>query len=89
MGNKFYDGIIFRIPQICMPGSFMAKLCNNYGIGMALDPSDANFTNSLFEYYNSIKKEEFNYSCEKVLDKILREYECGCNIIKEYTNEIH
>ena len=27
MGNKYYDGLIFYIPQLCMKGSFMGEKC--------------------------------------------------------------
>lgn len=37
MGNKCYDGIIFRIPQVCLWGSFMGKCAEDAGVGISLD----------------------------------------------------
>lgn len=82
MGNKFYDGIIFRIPQICMPGSFMAEMCEKYGVGIALDPNNEKFADKLAEYYKSLRSGTFKESCIKVLSIILDEYNKGCSVIK-------
>lgn len=85
MGNKFYDGIIFRIPQICTPGSFMAEMCGKYGVGIAIDPDNDDFADILAEYYSTIDPAKFKEACAIVLSKILDEYNQGCDLIKSYT----
>lgn len=85
MGNKFYDSIIFRIPQICTPGSFMAEMCDKYGVGIAIDPDNKNFANILAEYYSSIDPAKFKEACSIALSIILDEYNKGCDLIKSCT----
>ena len=43
MGNKYYDGIIFRIPQVGFKEAFMTKMSTSKGVGVALDPWDDGF----------------------------------------------
>jgi len=81
MGNKYYDGVIFRIPQICFPGSQMAKMSNDAQIGISLDPRDSGFCDTLCNYYNQIDKVSFNRFCDVELNRILLEYNRGCEII--------
>lgn len=86
MGNKYYDGIIFRIPQVCFPGSQMSKMCNNAHVGISLDPRAEDFCDKLFDYYSSINRDLFNNACDKELTRILDEYNHGVNIIKSSLN---
>lgn len=85
MGNKFYDGIIFRIPQICMPSSFMGEMCQKFRVGTTIDPNDGNFANILAEYYNSLNLNEFREACNHALKGIIDEYNHGCHIIETVT----
>lgn len=83
MGNKFYDGIIFRIPQLCMPSSFMGEQVNEFGVGLVCDPYDDDFCEKIFSYYNHIDYDCFRRNCDKFLDKVLREYDACQKIIKK------
>lgn len=86
MGNKYYDGIIFRIPQLCMPGSYMAERCEKNGVGFSIDPEDPSFADKLFQAYKGMDKEAFIVNCDKELSGILQEYETGRTRIKELLN---
>lgn len=82
MGNKYYDGIIFRIPQICFPGSQMSKMCEYAGVGVSLDPRNEDFCDRLYDYYRS-PQSSFIANCDKELERILEEYSRGKQIISE------
>lgn len=82
MGNKYYDGAIFRIPQICYPDSFMGKTAEKNGIGCMLNPYDNDFADKLFDYYKNINREEFNRNCDKETESVVSEYISGCNLVK-------
>ena len=82
MGNKYYDGIIFRIPQVCMPGSFMGKMCDEYNVGVSLDPYSATFLNELYDYISNINKARFYEDCKKELDRVLDEQNVAVSILK-------
>lgn len=74
MGNKYYDGLIFRIPQICMPESFMGECVERTGVGLVCDPYDVDFTESVYAYYRGLSQSEFDKKCDVELEKIMEEY---------------
>lgn len=86
MGNKYYDGLIFRIPQLCMPGSYMAMRCVDKGVGFAIDPSDHNFADKIYEAYQKIDWEQFEMNCDRDLQVIIEEYRLGGNRINSLLN---
>lgn len=81
MGNKYYDGIIFRIPQVCFPGSQMSIMSENAGVGVSLDPRERDFGDKLYEYCHSIDRTKFNLYCDEELGRVMEEYNEGRNLI--------
>lgn len=86
MGNKYYDGAIFRIPQLCMKQSFMGDCITRAGIGLACDPYEENFTETLYAYYTGLNVEEFRIACDHETERVISEYENGCRIVKDTTS---
>lgn len=81
MGNKYYDGAIFRIPQICMEGSFMGETAVKAGIGFVCDPYKELFTEDIYKYYISMDKKTFAARCDEEVERVLKEYSQGKNMI--------
>lgn len=81
MGNKYYDGVIFYLPQLCMNGSFMAEKAKKADVGFECDPCEEDFCNKVYNYYSALDKSEFLKNCNKELEKILDEYKNGCDFI--------
>lgn len=86
MGNKYYDGIIFRIPQLCMIGSYMAERCINRGLGFSFDPDDENYADKIHCAYKSLDFKQFVNNCDAELTAILSEYNIGKERIKQILN---
>ena len=59
MGNKYYDCLIFRIPQLCMTDSYMGKSVSKYKVGIECNPDDDDFIDKIYTYYNSLIEEDF------------------------------
>lgn len=83
MGNKYYDGLNFYLPQICNEGSFMGDEVEINGIGTVLDPNKIEFADLVFEYYNSIKWKDFEMKCDESLNNIVKEYKDGINVLQD------
>ncbi len=88
MGNKFYDGIIFRIPQLCYTDSTMGKQCSKYGVGLECNPNDENFLNKIYDYYKTLSMKEFNNECDIALDYVLKEYNDGIKRIRDLLHSL-
>lgn len=87
MGNKFYDGIIFYLPQLCMEDTFMAKQVKNKNIGLVINPYDAYFTERIYSYFKKIDIEEFIINCNKETIRVIREYNFDIEIIRKMLGE--
>lgn len=82
MGNKYYDGIIFRIPQICMQGSFMGKCASEREIGIECNPNANDFCDKIYSFYQKLNWKSFYENCNKELQKIYKEYSDGAAFIR-------
>lgn len=86
MGNKFYDGIIFGIPQLCTDGSFMGKVVDEYKIGFKITPESKDFANLVWDYYQGINWEEFEENCKRALRSVIEEQKRAKNIFNSLIN---
>lgn len=88
MGNKYYDGIIFKIPQICMKDSFMGKISEKAKIGFMCNPYESDFLDQIYNYYDNLNHEMFKQFCDKELERVMIEYNLGVKLQKElYKNK--
>lgn len=83
MGNKYYDGILFCIPQLCNVGSHMGDLVNEKEVGFQCDPYSTSFADDIYNYYKSLNWKKFDNDCDKEVDRILNEYNEGEKVILE------
>ncbi len=86
MGNKYYDSIIFRIPQVCQLGSYMGETSVTHQVGFMANPEDADFCDKVYNYYISLDKDNFKKACDIELDRIYTEYKRGKITISEIIN---
>ena len=82
VGNKFYDGLIFRLPLICTAGSFMAELSEKFGVGLAANPDSPTLADDIFEFYSSLDTEAFSDACDTTLEKITAEAKAAADCLK-------
>ena len=73
VSNKYYDGVIFRIPQICTKGSHMGTLITQQGIGLAIDPAHEDIADMLWSYYHGLDRKQFASDCELVMQQVCAE----------------
>lgn len=84
MANKYYDGIIFYIPQLCTKGSTMGMKIKTSDIGYEINPYEENFADKIYKYYESIDWDKFTKKCDEQLEVIMDEYKAGINIINKF-----
>lgn len=70
ISNRFYDGIIYRIPQLVEVETYKTEICQKYGIGIGLHPNQQNFADVLYEWYFRINEEQFNEKCSELIKKV-------------------
>lgn len=84
ISNKFYDGMIYHIPQLVECKSYKAEILELFPIGIALNVEDEHFADKLFEYYNNINEDEFNSACEILLNQVVTEEKQCIQAIKNF-----
>lgn len=75
MGNKFYDGIAFYIPQLCTVGSYMGERVARSQVGLEVDPSNSGFANAIYDYYGAIPWDDFEANCDQEMGGVMTEYQ--------------
>lgn len=81
MGNKFYDGIAFYLPQLCTARSYMGERVMNARVGISIDPAVEGFADSVFAYYRGLAWSDFEADCDRQLAGVLEEYSLGVGVI--------
>ena len=77
MSNKYYDGPLFGLPQLCTKGSLMGSLCTRYGVGLECDPFEDDFAEQVYKYYTELDNTAFLKAADKELARVLTEVEQG------------
>lgn len=75
MPNRFYDGIMYHVPQLVETNTYKCDQVIKRGLGMALDVQDEAFVDKLYNSYFEIDDNLFNESCEQTLMEVLKEEE--------------
>ena len=64
VSNKYYDGLVFRIPQIVFSNSFSGREVTEKGLGISIDPSSDGFLDEIYDYWKSVDMERFDEVAE-------------------------
>ncbi len=73
LSNRYYDGLIYRIPQLVEAKTYKASLCEINEIGIGIAPNIENFSDKLYEWYFNINQSRFEENCQKLLTKAIKE----------------
>lgn len=87
IANKYYDGLIFGIPQLIETGTYKHKRVEDKGVGIGLDVSNPNFGDQLYEYYFNLNEEEFNENCDQEINNVIKEDKFYLEKIKEFIKQ--
>lgn len=84
VSNKFYDGLIFKVPQLVEKDSYKENIIGKTNIGIALHIQDVDFAEKLFQYYQNIDVSAFNEECDSLLQQYKTEEENCIEKIRKY-----
>jgi len=83
VSNRFYDGMIYHIPQLVEPEGYKPEWANAAGIGVAFPP-DKGFADKLYAYYQEIDVNVFDSNCEKELLRVISEDNTYIRMIDDF-----
>lgn len=81
MGNKYYDGIVFYVPQLCSRDSFMGKQVAKDKVGLSCNPYCQSFADDVYAYYYSIAWDDFESNCDLVLKNVIQDHNKGVEVL--------
>lgn len=87
VSNRFYDGIIYHIPQLVEPEGYKPRWANQAGVGVSFLP-DEDFANKLYNYYQSIDMDSFDKACDAALTQVLDEDNYFIKQIDNFINNL-
>lgn len=83
VGNKYYDGVYYGKPQLCMEGSFMSVLCMGRGTGFSCNPYKEGFADKIYELYNQLDYEQLKRNCAGVAAEVSAQQERNAAVLTE------
>ena len=83
ISNRFYDGMIYHIPQLVEPEGYKPEWTSSAGIGVAYPP-DEHFADMLYEYYRNIDSDSFDLACDNELQHVIDEDDKYIKMIDEF-----
>ena len=83
ISNRYYDGLIYHIPQLVEPGGYKASVTEAGGVGIALE-AGSDFADRLYDYYMSLDQGKFDAACDEELGKVLAEDDLYIEKIDEF-----
>lgn len=86
VSNRFYDGLIYGIPQLVESGGYKASLVKQINVGTDMK-ADKNFADKLYDYYMSIDEKQFNSHGKEALEEIIKEDDIYINEIDKFIRE--
>lgn len=73
LSNRYYDGLIYKIPQLVEAKTYKTDLCEKNGIGIGIDACAVDFADCLYSWYFQIDVSSFEASCELLLGNALHD----------------
>lgn len=84
LANKFYDGLVLKIPMFANAATFSGQLIAKNKLGISLDENCTDAADKIYEYYRSFDEKEFIDSCNIYLDRVIDEDKHFYEIIKDF-----
>lgn len=86
IANKFYDGMMYKIPTIGNQDTYSGQKVVELGVGCSIDwnASNEDIKQYVFNYYNSIDSNEFNDNANNYMKEVLSDDKKYLDKIEEF-----
>lgn len=88
IGNKYYDAVALYLPQLCVEGSYMARLVAEKHLGIVIRFGEAQAAERILAYYNGLDWEGFEHTCDEELLQIVKQNRVNADIIGGFLSSI-
>lgn len=84
LANKFYDGLVLKIPMFANSATFSGQLIAQNELGIALDENCKDTADKIYEYYRSFDENKFVKNCNTYLDRVIEEDKRFYEVIRDF-----
>lgn len=84
LGNKFYDGILFHLPQLCAEGSYMGEQVAKLDLGLVIDLNNGNVADIIYDFLKKLDYQKFDARCVSALNEIKDEQRDARELLKQF-----
>lgn len=85
ISNRFYDGLVYHIPQIVEDGGYKAGETKRLKVGLGVEPTE-DLPDRLYKYYKALDAQVFDNACEVALKEIITEDDNYIQRIDEFVS---
>ena len=86
ISNRFYDGLVYHIPQIVEADGYKAKETLRLKVGLGVEPT-FDLPDRLYQYYSDLDAEIFDKNCETALSEVILDDDNYIQRIDEFANK--
>jgi hypothetical protein len=73
LANKYYDGLIYKLPLIGNERTYSGRLLSEKKIGISIRKMNAESANAVYSYYACLNKPEYLESCDQEIGDVIEE----------------
>ena len=86
ISNRFYDGLVYHIPQIVEDDGYKAGEARRLEVGLGVEPT-SDLPDKLYQYYTGLDTDAFDLNCENALKEIISEDDNYIQRIDDFANK--
>ena len=84
--NRLYDALVFYRPLVTSKGTYLAKLADEYHLGVNINGFDKNIERQIVDYIRHFDKRLFKNGCDRLRKEVMAEEERFVNTITKIFN---
>ena len=86
--NRLYDAAIYKRPILVAKGTYLEKIVNKYGLGIAVDVYEDDLNSIIEEYLRAFDYKEFNEKCNRFLQDVLRDEKQWYELVSSFLEDV-
>lgn len=88
VSNKYYDGLIYHIPQFVESKTYKGQLISENGCGFTWTPEEGKLADKIINFYYNLDEEFFNKECLNLMSKYYKQYIEYTTVITKFAKDL-
>jgi len=88
LSNKLYYAAKFKMPILVCANTYMEEVSGKYGFGYSFNINNPKECDNLFDYFESINWQRFNYKCDQFVSEVNKNNKSFNDVVKAFVNKV-